>query len=97
VLKEFEIKEIPDCKQVTFSIAFVKKKGEIFFIPPAVASGILFNGKVNLIHGVPLNEAHNEATGYAAPVPLDGIMDNLAVGNISDIGHGPCQLSGNMV
>jgi len=35
-LKEYEIKETPDGKQTVFSIKFVKKNGEVVFIPRAV-------------------------------------------------------------
>ena len=52
VLKEYEIKETPDGKQVTFSIKFVKKNGELVFIPRAVAAGLPFNGKDNRMRGV---------------------------------------------
>jgi len=39
-LKEYEIKETPDGKQTVFSIRFVKKNGELVFIPRAVAAGL---------------------------------------------------------
>ena len=51
-LKEYEIKETPNGKQVTFSISFVKKNGELVFIPRAVAAGLPFNGKDNRMRGV---------------------------------------------
>jgi hypothetical protein len=42
-LKEYEIKATPDGKQVTFSIKFIMKNGELAFIPRAVAAGLPFN------------------------------------------------------
>ena len=47
-LKEIEIKETSDGIQVTFSIKFVKKNGELVIIPRAVASGLPFNGKITV-------------------------------------------------
>ena len=75
VLKEYEIKESPDGKQVTFSIRFVKKNGELVFIPRAVAAGLPFNGKDNRMRGILPVAALNEATGHITPVHIDGIIE----------------------
>ena len=74
-LKEFEVKETPDGKQVTFSIKFVTKSGEIIFIPRAVAAELLFNGKDNRMRGILPVDALNEATGHVTPVHIDGIIE----------------------
>jgi hypothetical protein len=74
-LKEYEIKESPDGKQTIFSIRFVKKNGEIVFIPRAVAAGLLFNGKENRMRGVLPVDGDNNASGHVTPVHIDGIIE----------------------
>jgi hypothetical protein len=74
-LKEYEIKETPAGKQVTFSIKFVNKKGEIIFIPRAVAAGLRFNMKENRMRGVLAVDANNDAIGHVTPVHIDGIIE----------------------
>ena len=46
-LREFELKDTPWGKQVTFSVKFVKKNGELVFIPRAVSAGLRFNRRDN--------------------------------------------------
>ena len=75
VLKEYEIKETPDGKQVTFSIKFIKKNGELAFIPRAVAAGLPFNGKDNRMRGVLPIDSDNTASGHVTPVHIDGIIE----------------------
>ena len=75
VLKEYEIKETPDGKQVTFSIKFIKKNGELAFIPRAVAAGLPFNGKNNRMRGVLPIDSDNNASGHVTPVHIDGIIE----------------------
>ena len=75
VLKEYEIKEIPDGKQSVFSIRFVKKNGEIVFIPRAVAAGLQFNGKDNRMRGVLPVDGDNNGSGHVTPVHIDGIIE----------------------
>lgn len=74
-LKEYEIKETPDGKQVTFSIRFVKKNGELVFIPRAVAAGLPFNGKNNRMRGFLPVDSDNNASGHITPVHIDGIIE----------------------
>ena len=74
-LKEYEVKETPNGKQVTFSIKFVTKKGEIIFIPRAVAAGLKFNMKDNRMRGVLSVDAKDEAIGHVTPVHIDGIIE----------------------
>jgi hypothetical protein len=69
-LKEYEINEAPNGKQVTFSIKFVKKNGELVYIPRAVAAGLLFNGKNNR-----MVDSENNASGHVTPVHIDGIIE----------------------
>ena len=74
-LKENEIKETTDGKQVTFSIKFVKKNGELVFIPRAIAAGLPFNGKDNRMRGILPVDSDNNASGHVTPVYIDGIIE----------------------
>ncbi len=74
-LREMDIKETPYGKQVTFSIKFIKKDGEIVFLARAVACGLRMNMKANRFRGVlPVNEK-NEAAGHVYPVSIDNIIE----------------------
>ena len=74
-LKEYEAKETPNGKQISFSIKFVNKKGELIFIPKAVAAGLRFNMKENRIRGVLPVDSDNNASGHVTPVHIDGIIE----------------------
>jgi len=74
-LKEYEIKETSHGKQVTFSIKFVNKKGELTFIPRAIVTGLPFNGKDNRMRGVLPIDNDNNALGHVTPVHIDGIIE----------------------
>jgi len=73
-LKEYEIKENPDGTQTVFSIKFVKKNGEVVFIPRAVAAGLQFNGKDNRMRGILPVDGDNNGSGHVTPVHIDGII-----------------------
>lgn len=74
-LKEYEIKETPDGRQVTFSIKFITKRGEIIYIPRAVAAGLRFDMKNNRMRGVLPVSNDNSASGHVIPVHIDGIIE----------------------
>lgn len=74
VLREMEIKETPDGKQRTFSIKFIKKDGEIVFLPRAVASGLHFNMKEKRFRGVRPVDNELNPTGHVYPVHIDNIL-----------------------
>jgi len=74
-LKEYEIKETPEGKQFSFSIKFVKKNGELVFIPRAVAAGLPFNGKNNRMRGAIPVDNENNASDHVTPVHIDGIIE----------------------
>ena len=60
-LKEYDIKETPEGNQVVFSIKFIKKNGELVFVPAAVACGLTANMSKNRLHGVmPVDEKETE-------------------------------------
>jgi hypothetical protein len=74
-LKEYEVKETPQGKQVTFSIKFVKKNGELVFVPRAVAAGLKMDMKANRMRGILAVDQGNMATGHITPVHIDGIIE----------------------
>ena len=74
VLKELEIKESPEGKQTVFSIKFIKKDGELVFVPMAVAAGLKMNMKENRMRGILPVDSSGTATGHVTPVHIDGII-----------------------
>ena len=74
-LKEFELKDTPWGKQVTFSVKFVKKNGELVFIPRAVAAGLGFNRRENCMHGILPVDVQNNPSGHVTPVHIDGLVE----------------------
>ena len=75
VLKELEAKETPNGKQIFFSIKFVKKDGELVFIPQAVASGLKMNMKENRMRGVLPVDSQGNACGHVTPVHIDSLIE----------------------
>ena len=74
-LKEYEVKETLLGKQVVFKIKFVKKDGELVFMPMAVAAGLKMNMKENRMRGVLPVDAQGESCGHVTPVSIDGIIE----------------------
>ena len=75
VLKEYDIKESPSGKQSVFSIRFVKKNGELVFIPLAVACGLNMNMKANRMRGVLPVDRTGDSIGHPTPVNIDAIVE----------------------
>lgn len=74
-LREFDIKETPDGKQVIFSIRFIKKDGESVFLPRAVACGLKFNMSENRFRGVVAIDSKGNKIGHVYPVNIDLITE----------------------
>ena len=74
-LKEYEVKETPNGKQNTFSLKFVKKDGELVFIPRAVAAGLKMNMKENRMRGVLPVDSNGEGSGHVTPFHIDGLIE----------------------
>lgn len=74
-LREYDTKETPDGKQVVFSIKFIKKNGELVFIPKAVACGLSQNLKSNRLRGVIPVDRDNEQIGHPTPVNINAITE----------------------
>lgn len=75
MLREYDVKETPDGKQVTFSIRFVKKTGELVFLPRAVACGLPWDVSGNRQRGVMPVDAKGEKMGHVYPVRIDNITE----------------------
>jgi hypothetical protein len=75
VLKELEAKETPDGKQVIFSLKFIKKDGELVFMPRAVAAGLKFSMKDNRMRGVLPVDVFGNAISHVTPVHIDGMIE----------------------
>ena len=74
-LREYDIKELPSGRQVTFSLKFVKKNGELVFIPRGVASGLPFHVSGNRMRGVmPVDDALQQC-GHVIAVDIDAIVE----------------------
>lgn len=74
-LREYDIKETPQGRQVVFSIKFLKKNGELVFLPKAVASGLSFNMKDNRMRGVVAVDNNGDKIGHPYPVNIDLILE----------------------
>lgn len=75
VLKELEAKETPDGKQVVFSLKFIKKDGEMVFMPRAVAAGLRFSMKDNRMRGVLPVDIYGNASSHVTPVHIDAFIE----------------------
>jgi hypothetical protein len=74
-LKEYDVKETPSGRQATFSIRFMKKNGELVFLPKAIACGMPFNMWANRMRGVQAVDDQGKATGHPYPVNIDFIIE----------------------
>ena len=74
-LREYDIKETPAGRQKTFSIKFLKKNGEMVFLPRAVASGLAFSMKDNRMRGVVAIDENGDKIGHVYPVNIDLIIE----------------------
>jgi hypothetical protein len=74
-LREMEIKETPDGKQITFSIKFEKKDGTIVFLPKAISTGLKMNMKINRMRGVMAVDDEFNKIGHIYPVHIDNIHE----------------------
>lgn len=74
-LREYDIKETPEGKQVVFSIKFIKKNGELVFLPKAVATGLPFSLKDNRMRGVVAVDNRGDKIGHPYPVNIDLIVE----------------------
>jgi hypothetical protein len=74
-LREYDIKETPSGRQMVFSIKFLKKNGELIFLPKAVACGLPFSMKENRMRGVVAVDDSGDKIGHPYPVNIDLILE----------------------
>lgn len=74
-LREYDIKETPSGKQITFSIKFLKKNGEVVFLSKAAASGLPYSLKDNRMRGVVAIDSAGNKIGHVYPVNIDLILE----------------------
>lgn len=75
MLREYDIKEDPMGNPVVFSIKFVKKNGELVYIPQGVASGLPFNASENRMRGVKPVDKNLNQSGHIHAVDIDAIVE----------------------
>ena len=75
VLREYDVKETPSGKQTVFSIKFIKKNGEIVFMPRVVACGLTVNMSKNSLRGILSVDETGNKTGHPTPVSIDAIIE----------------------
>jgi hypothetical protein len=73
-LREMEIKETPAGKQISFSIKFINKSGEIVFFPRAIAAGLRYNMKLHMHRGIQPVDAQFNKTTHINPIHIDDII-----------------------
>ncbi len=74
-LREYDVKETPAGRQVTFSVKFVKKNGELCFIPRGVAAGLPFHVAGNRMRGVMPVDASLCQCGHIVAVDIDSLVE----------------------
>lgn len=75
VLKQLNVKETPDGKPLAFSIKFRSKKGELIFVPAAIACGLRMDMKKNRMRGIqPVGRDFSPA-GHPIPMSIDLIVE----------------------
>jgi len=75
ILREYDVKENPQGRQTVFSIKFIKRNGELVFMPKAVACGLTVNMKENRLRGVLPVDAQGNGIGHPTPVNIDAIVE----------------------
>ncbi len=74
-LREYDVKTLPSGRQAVFSVKFVKKNGELSFIPRGVASGLPFHVAGNRMRGVmPVDDSLSQ-TGHVVAIDIDALVD----------------------
>jgi hypothetical protein len=74
-LREYDIKDTPEGKQVSFSIRFCLKSGEMVFLPRAVATGLKANMSKNRLRGVIAIDERGDPIGHVYPVGIDNFIE----------------------
>lgn len=74
VLKEMDIRWLPNGNRNIFSIKFVDKKGKLRFIPQAYMRGLRYNVKDARQRGIQPCDCKGNAEGHVYPIGIDRII-----------------------
>ncbi len=74
VLKELDIRFLPNGKRSIFSIKYVDKSGKIRFIPQAFCRGLPYDVKENRQRGIQPCDCKGNPEGHLYPVGIDAII-----------------------
>jgi len=74
VLKELDIRWLPNGNRNIFSMKYVKKSGEIRFIPQAYACGLPYDMRSNRQRGLQPCDCGGNKEGHVLPVGIDRII-----------------------
>ncbi len=74
-LREYDIKETPSGQPNAFSIRFIKKNGEMVFVPRALACGLPFHAAENRMRGIKPVDHKNNQSGHIQAVDIDAISE----------------------
>lgn len=74
VLKQMNIKFLPNGKRLIFSVKFVSKEGKLRYFPKAFATGLPYNLLSNRQIGVQACDCSGNPEGHIVPVSWDRII-----------------------
>jgi hypothetical protein len=74
MLKEMDIRFLPNGNRNVFSIKFVDKSGKLRFIPQAYARGLPYNVKKARQRGIQPCDCKGHPEGHLYPVGIDSII-----------------------
>jgi hypothetical protein len=75
LLDELDVAFTPEGKPVVFSIAFVKKNGELVYFPKARKSGVNMDMKKNAMRGIQPTDRYGKPFGHPTPVRIWNIVE----------------------
>ncbi len=74
MLRELDIKLLPDGSKHIFSIKFVDKEGKLRFVPEAYACGLRMDMNSHRVRGIQPCCSSGRAEGHPIPVGIDRIL-----------------------
>ncbi len=74
MLKEIDIKWLPNGTRYIFSIKFISKRGRIYFFPHAYACGLPYDLKEARQRGIQPCDEKGNAINHVYPVGIDTII-----------------------
>lgn len=75
VLKLMDAAEDPLNRKITFSLRFVKKDGELVYMPKAQTCGLKLNMKDNRMCGIIPVDDKGDPAGHPTPVHIDSFVE----------------------